>query len=122
MTSKSGPERPGPGPGSGWNGPRLVRSTPRTAANDGPERLVDLRAKLRGGKSLGRVADLERHVRPGWWHEIFDALYLKTDGDVFENDANAAADIDAVIAGAELAPGDRVLDLCCGQGRHAIEL
>jgi D-alanine-D-alanine ligase len=122
MTSKSGPERPGPMAGNGWHGPRLVRSTPRIAANDRAERLLDLRAKLRRGKSLGRVADLERHVRPGWWHEIFDALYLKTDGDVFENDANTRADIDALIEAAELTPADRVLDLCCGQGRHSLAL
>ncbi|HEX3500929.1 MAG TPA: methyltransferase domain-containing protein [Stellaceae bacterium] len=71
---------------------------------------------------LGPVTDLERHVRADWWHEIFDDLYLKTDGDVFENPANTRDDVDAVIAGVDLVPNDRILDLCCGQGRHAIEL
>ncbi len=92
---------------------RLVR--PEPAPRDANAAIGEPRAK-------GAVADLESHVRSDWWHEIFDALYLKTDGDVFENAANTVADADAVIAGAALSPADRVLDLCCGQGRHAIEL
>jgi D-alanine-D-alanine ligase len=122
MTLKSGSERPRPMPRIGWSGPRLVRPTPRIAANDDPELPGDLRTKGRGRRTLGPVPDLECHVRPGWWHEIFDALYLKTDGDVFENEDNTQADIDALIAGADLTPADRVLDLCCGQGRHSLGL
>ena len=66
--------------------------------------------------SPGRVADLEAHVRPDWWRTIFDELYLKTDGDLFENDANTSREVDELIAVAHLHPTDRVLDLCCGQG------
>ncbi len=72
--------------------------------------------------SPGRVADLEAHVRSDWWRIIFDELYLKTDGDVFENDGNTRRDVDELVAVAHLHSTDRVLDLCCGQGRHAIEL
>jgi D-alanine-D-alanine ligase len=77
---------------------------------------------LSGKHRLGQVEDLECHVRPDWWRVIFDELYLKTDGDVFENDRNTRAEVDALIAAAGLRPRDRVLDLCCGQGRHALEL
>jgi len=78
--------------------------------------------ELPGKCCIGQVEDLESHVRPDWWRVIFDELYLKTDGDVFENDRNTQADVDALISAAGLRPRDRVLDLCCGQGRHALEL
>jgi D-alanine-D-alanine ligase len=105
-------------------GLRLVRSDPgRTAANDkdtaGRRRIG---AAAIGRPALGPVSDLESRVRTEWWREIFDDLYLVTDGDVFENAANIRDDVDAVIASVDLVQRDRVLDLCCGQGRHAIEL
>ena len=34
---------------------------------------------------LGPVADLEAHLPPEWWRKLFNALYVKTDGDVVEN-------------------------------------
>lgn len=77
---------------------------------------------LRRGRTLGPVSDLERHLPQDWWRTLFNALYLKTDGDVVENGSNTVRDIDMVVAAAGLVPGDRVLDICCGQGRHAIEL
>lgn len=75
-----------------------------------------------GPRTLGPVADLERHLPADWWRTLFNALYLKTDGDVVENDENTAAEVDALIERAALDPGSCVLDLCCGQGRHALEL
>jgi D-alanine-D-alanine ligase len=75
-----------------------------------------------GPRTLGPVADLERHLPADWWRTLFNALYLKTDGDVVENDANTIRDVDALIETAGLSPGDRILDLCCGQGRHVLEL
>src|SRR5215813_14418644 len=91
-----------------------------------PQTLGNVRALPTSGSAAarhaGRVGDLEAHVAPEWWRTLFDALYLKTDGDVFENDHNTRADVGALIAAAALQPGHRVLDLCCGQGRHAIEL
>lgn len=71
---------------------------------------------------IGPVADLESHLPAEWWRELFDALYLRTDGDVVENDANTHREIDLLIAATGIEPGDRVLDLCCGQGRHVLEL
>ncbi|MSP83017.1 MAG: methyltransferase domain-containing protein [Alphaproteobacteria bacterium] len=73
-------------------------------------------------RTYGPVSDLERHLPSDWWRTLFNALYLQTDGDVVENDANTAREIDLLIGAAGLEPNDHVLDLCCGQGRHAIEL
>jgi D-alanine-D-alanine ligase len=74
-----------------------------------------------GRRTLGPVADLERHLPAEWWRTLFNALYLKTDGDVVENSTNTSNDVDAVIAAAALEHTDRILDLCCGQGRHVLE-
>ncbi|HEY5657176.1 MAG TPA: methyltransferase domain-containing protein, partial [Myxococcota bacterium] len=73
-------------------------------------------------RTLGPVADLERHLPADWWKKLFNALYLKTDGDVYENEANTRAEVSWLIAAAGLGPNDHVLDLCCGQGRHVLEL
>jgi D-alanine-D-alanine ligase len=74
-----------------------------------------------GRRTLGPVTDLERHLPAEWWRTLFNALYLKTDGDVVENSANTSAEVDAVIATVGLKRTDRILDLCCGQGRHVLE-
>ena len=73
-------------------------------------------------KTLGPVPDLERHLPQEWWKSLFNAVYLKTDGDVVENQANTRREADLLIKAAGLEPNDRVLDLCCGQGRHCLEL
>lgn len=72
--------------------------------------------------TLGPIADLERHLPTEWWRDLFDSLYLKTDGDVVENHANTSNEIDTLLKATDLNPEDRILDLCCGQGRHALEL
>jgi D-alanine-D-alanine ligase len=68
------------------------------------------------------VQDLERHVPAEWWTTLFGSLYLLTDGDVVENPENTAQEVDWVVRAAGLAPGHRILDLACGQGRHTLEL
>jgi D-alanine-D-alanine ligase len=68
------------------------------------------------------VADLESHLPAEWWRELFDSLYLRTDGDVVENDANTRSEVDLLLSATGLSVQDRILDLCCGQGRHALEL
>ncbi len=73
-------------------------------------------------RTLGPISDLERHLPPDWWRKLFNPLYLKTDGDVVESVENTAREVDQLIAVAGLEPGDRILDLCCGQGRHCLEL
>jgi len=73
-------------------------------------------------KTLGPISDLERHLPTDWWQTLFNSLYLKTDGDVVENDANTVQEVDFLIRVTGLEKNDRILDLCCGQGRHCLEL
>lgn len=72
-------------------------------------------------KILGPVDNLEDHVKPDWWSQIFTALYLKTDGDVVEDSAITRKEVDQFTNILEVNKDQRVLDLCCGQGRHALE-
>jgi len=96
---------------------------PTTASRGGDKRKSDPgRATARANRTLGPVSDLERHLPSDWWSNLFTAVYLKTDGDVVENDDNTRRDVDMLIATAGLVPDDRILDLCCGQGRHSLEL
>ncbi len=83
---------------------------------------MDAKSKPSTNRTLGPVHDLEHHLPNEWWRNLFNSLYLKTDGDVVENDENTLREIDALLTAAGLEPNDRVLDLCCGQGRHALEL
>ncbi|HOF39433.1 MAG TPA: methyltransferase domain-containing protein, partial [Candidatus Hydrogenedentes bacterium] len=75
-----------------------------------------------GTRTLGPVSDLERHLPSDWWRTLFKALYLKTDGDVVENETNTIRDVDQLIMATGIGLDDRILDLCCGQGRHSMEL
>lgn len=70
----------------------------------------------------GPVADLEVHLTPDWWSRQFNAIYLKSDGDIVEDDENTCNDLDAMIAATGLEQQEFFLDLCCGQGRHSLEL
>jgi D-alanine-D-alanine ligase len=72
--------------------------------------------------SLGPVRDLEAHVPADWWNRIFGSLYLKTDGDVVDDHDITRSEVDRIVETLGLKPEDRVLDLCCGQGRHTLEL
>ncbi len=74
------------------------------------------------GRTLGPLADLERHLPADWWRTLFNAVYVQTDGDVVENAANTTADVDLLLSATGLKSDAHVLDLCCGQGRHTIEL
>lgn len=73
-------------------------------------------------KVLGPVANLEEHVYPTWWRNIFNSLYLKTDGDVVEDQRITNEEVDQFLSILKISPEDRILDLCCGQGRHSLEL
>lgn len=73
-------------------------------------------------RTLGPISDLERHLPPEWWKTLFNSLYLKTDGDVVENNLNTENDVNILIKETGIKPDDRLLDLCCGQGRHSLEL
>ena len=71
---------------------------------------------------LGPVADLESHLPAEWWRKLFNALYVKTDGDVVENAENTRREVDFIASAAAIQPHSHILDLCCGQGRHCLEL
>jgi len=73
-------------------------------------------------RTLGPVGDLEAHVAPDWWCRIFNSTYLKTDGDVVEDQRITRGEIDVIVENLKLSPENRILDLCCGQGRHTLEL
>lgn len=73
-------------------------------------------------KVLGPVSNLEEHLRPDWWRHIFNSLYLKTDADVVEDRAITCKEVDLFSEILDLSSEDRILDLCCGQGRHSLEL
>jgi D-alanine-D-alanine ligase len=73
-------------------------------------------------KSLGPVINLEEHVYPDWWRRIFNSIYLKTDADVVEDSEITRKEVNLFIEAVSLSPDDKILDLCCGQGRHSLEL
>ncbi|MBI1317531.1 MAG: methyltransferase domain-containing protein [Candidatus Hydrogenedens sp.] len=75
-----------------------------------------------GTRTLGPISDLERHLPQEWWRTLFNAVYLKTDGDVVENDINTSQEVDVFLEATGLTSDQRILDLCCGQGRHSIAL
>nr|WP_321497260.1 methyltransferase domain-containing protein [uncultured Methanolobus sp.] len=73
-------------------------------------------------RTLGPVPHLEEHVSPDWWKKIFNSLYLKTDADIVEDATITRQEIDTFSSILKLTPESHVLDLCCGQGRHTLEL
>ena len=78
--------------------------------------------KMNGLRCLGPVPNLEEHVHPDWWRKIFNSFYLKTDADVVDDNNLTRQEIDAFVKILNLSPDDKILDLCCGQGRHSLEL
>jgi len=73
-------------------------------------------------KILGPVPNLEEHVHSDWWRAIFNPLYLKTDGDIVDDRNITRNEVDLFSSILGLSSDDKILDLCCGQGRHSIEL
>ncbi|MBU1628299.1 methyltransferase domain-containing protein, partial [bacterium] len=73
-------------------------------------------------KILGPVPFLEEHVHSDWWRRIFNSLYLKTDADVVDDKEITTHEIDLFTGILNVKSEDKVLDLCCGQGRHTLEL
>ena len=69
----------------------------------------------------GPVKSLAAHVPPEWWQDLFDDTYLLTDGDVLSASVTQH-EVNMYIERGSLTPETRILDLCCGQGRHTLEL
>jgi len=58
-----------------------------------------------------------------WYQEFFNEDYMRFHLHGGEGALERApAECDFVVSALELHPGARILDLCCGQGRHSIEL
>jgi D-alanine-D-alanine ligase len=96
---------------------------PAPAGGLAPWRCAEARKGRRNGaRTLGPISNLEDHLPSDWWRTLFNSLYLKTDGDIFENNRNTVEEVDLLIRSTGLENNDRILDLCCGQGRHALEL
>ena len=71
---------------------------------------------------LGPVDNLESYVKADWWRHLFNANYLRTDGDVVKDDDITRNEVDIFLAALNLPAESRILDLCCGQGRHSLEI
>jgi D-alanine-D-alanine ligase len=57
-----------------------------------------------------------------WWKTLFDEVYLTTDAPFVCNPALTKCEVDVIEAVLHLQPSARILDVCGGQGRHALEL
>jgi D-alanine-D-alanine ligase len=78
--------------------------------------------KKKSVQVLGPVSSLESYVKADWWREIFNANYLRTDGDVVNDQIITKNEIDTFLSILKPEKDQHILDLCCGQGRHTFEL
>jgi len=61
-------------------------------------------------------------VPPDWWRTLFDETYLQTDARSILDEELTRQEVDAVIQTLDLGREECILDLCGGQGRHALEM
>lgn len=61
-------------------------------------------------------------VNETWWMSIFDDVYLQTDARSVCDDELTCEEASFLEAGLKLSQNQQILDLCGGQGRHALEL
>ena len=80
------------------------------------------KGKARDKRTIGPVPNLEEHVKSDWWRRIFNRLYLKTDGDIVDDLEITRGEIDRIAGILHPGPDEKILDICCGQGRHTLEL
>lgn len=73
-------------------------------------------------KVLGPVLNLEDYVSPDWWKKLFNPLYLKTDGDLIDDQKITNDEVSFFLKLLKIEKHEKILDLCCGQGRHTIQL
>lgn len=57
-----------------------------------------------------------------WYREFFDDLYFRLFHRLDEKLGRVKREVDFVVNTLELLPEASVLDLCCGYGRHSLEL
>jgi D-alanine-D-alanine ligase len=61
-------------------------------------------------------------VEHDWWQTLFDEVYLVTDAPFVCNPALTKREVDIIETVLHMQPTSRILDVCGGQGRHALEL
>lgn len=61
-------------------------------------------------------------VDPDWWKTLFDEVYLLTDARSVDDDDITRLEVDVFTSLVPMQADDRILDLCGGHGRHALEL
>jgi D-alanine-D-alanine ligase len=61
-------------------------------------------------------------VDPEWWKTMFDDVYLLTDARSVCDEGITRREVDLICELLPIRPGDRILDLCGGHGRHSLEL
>lgn len=81
-----------------------------------------LTPKKKNGKILGPVSNLEQHLQSDWWRRIFNSMYLKTDADVVEDKTITQNEVTLFTEILNPDKNSKILDLACGQGRHALEM
>lgn len=77
------------------------------------QRLIDV---------LGPIENLESYVKADWWRHIFNANYLRTDGDVVNDENITKHEVEIFSGLLDVDKESFILDLCCGQGRHVLEM
>jgi len=61
-------------------------------------------------------------VDPDWWKTLFDEVYLVTDARSINDEKITRQEMAMFTSLISIRPDDRILDLCGGHGRHALEL
>jgi 2-polyprenyl-3-methyl-5-hydroxy-6-metoxy-1,4-benzoquinol methylase len=61
------------------------------------------------------------HVASDWYQNFFGEGWLDLATQWFDSE-HTKAQVESIVRLTEVAPGARILDLCCGHGRHSIEL
>jgi D-alanine-D-alanine ligase len=61
-------------------------------------------------------------VSDDWWKSMFDEIYLVTDARSVCDEEITRREVDLICRLIPLHPGQRILDLCGGHGRHSLEL
>ncbi len=57
-----------------------------------------------------------------WWKNFFDEIYFETYKEFVEQPERIRKETEAIKSALSLPQGSKILDLACGQGRHAVEL
>jgi len=65
---------------------------------------------------------IQLKINNDWWKNAFGSLYLITDARSINNQALTKKEVDFIIRVLKVKKKHLILDLCCGHGRHSLEL